>query len=113
MSELMEEVKTLRIEVDKLGKYLLGMIKDLKEEIDVDRVRGIDSRVPPAQSTSPPVVESRQQIVYLCEELSSRDETTLTVALDGLADIMDKAENVDEIDKVATMIDECGGHNDW
>ena len=86
-------------------------IKDLKEEIDVDRVRRIekDSRVPPAHSTSPPVVDSRQQIVHLCEELASRDETTLTVALDGLANILDTAENVDEIDKVATMVEECGG----
>ena len=104
MSELKEEVKTFR-----LGKHLLGMIKDLKDEIDVDRVRCIDSLVPPAHSTSPPVLDSRQQIVYLCEELTSRDEMTLTVALDGLANILDKAENVDEIDKVATMVDECGG----
>ena len=43
MSELKEEVKTLRIEVDRLGKHLLGMIKDLKEEIDVDRVGRIYS----------------------------------------------------------------------
>ena len=35
--ELKEEVKTLAMEVDRLGKYLLGMLKDLKEEIDVDR----------------------------------------------------------------------------
>ena len=73
------------------------------------RVRRIDSRVPPAHSTSPPVVDSRQQIVYLCEELAGRDETTLTVALDGLANILDKAENLEEVDKVATMVDECGG----
>ena len=55
----MSELKPLRIEVDRLGKHLLGMIKDLKEEIDVDRVRGVDSRVPPAHSTSLPVVDSR------------------------------------------------------
>ena len=39
VSELKEEVKTLRIEVDTMGKHLLGLIKDLKEEIVVDRVR--------------------------------------------------------------------------
>jgi actin-related protein len=33
--ELREEVKNLREEV----KHMLGMVKDLKEEIDVDRVR--------------------------------------------------------------------------
>ena len=35
MYELREEVKNLREEV----KHMLGMVKDLKEEIDVDRVR--------------------------------------------------------------------------
>ena len=39
MSELKEEVKTLRIEVGMMGKHLMGLIKDLKEEIDVDRFR--------------------------------------------------------------------------
>ena len=42
VSELREEVRTLRQEVDRLGsvnqQHLLEMIKDLKEEIDVDRV---------------------------------------------------------------------------
>ena len=67
MSELKEEVKNLRIEVDRLGKHLLGMIKDLKEEIDVDRVRRLenDSRAAPAHSTRPAVVDSKQQIVHL------------------------------------------------
>ena len=88
------------------------MIKDLREEIDVDRVRRLenDSRVPPAHPTRP-VLDSRQQIVYLCGELAGRDETTLTVALDGIANILDTAENLDDIDKVATMVEECGGLN--
>ena len=74
------------------------------------RVRRIDSRVPPAHSTSPPVVDSRHQIVYLCEELASMDETTLiVVALDGFAYILDTVEQVNEIDKVDTLVDECGG----
>ena len=96
--------------MDWLGKHLLGLIKDLKEEIDVDRVRRLenDRRVPPAHSTSP-VVDSRQQIVHLCGELTGRDEMTLTVALDGIANILDTAEIVDEIDKVATIVEECGG----
>ena len=42
VSELREEVRTLRQEVDRLGsvnqQHLLEMIKDLKGEIDVDRV---------------------------------------------------------------------------
>jgi hypothetical protein len=42
VSELREEVRTLRQEVDRLGsvnqQHLLEMIKDLKAEIDVDRV---------------------------------------------------------------------------
>ena len=64
------------------------------------------------QQTQPGLgLDSRQQIVYLCEELAGRDETTLTVALDGIANILDTAENLDEIDKVATMVEECGGLN--
>ena len=38
------------------------------------------------------------------------DETTLiVVALDGFAYILDTVEQVNEIDKVDTMVDECGG----
>ena len=83
----------------------------MKEEIDVDIVRRLenDSRVPPPEHYTSPVVDSRQQIVHLCGELTGRDETTLTVALDGIANILDTAENVDEIDKVATIVEECGG----
>ena len=42
VAEMKEEVKTLRLEVDRLGNVnanLLEMIKDLKEEVDVDRVK--------------------------------------------------------------------------
>jgi hypothetical protein len=59
VSPLREEVNTLRLEVDRMvtgtdaqssdvnHKHLLEMIKDLKEEFDVDRVRrlGNDNRV--------------------------------------------------------------------
>jgi hypothetical protein len=57
------------------------------------------------------VGDSRQQIVHLCGELPGRDEKTLTVALDGIANILDTAENMAEIYNVATMVEECGGLN--
>ena len=99
--------------MDRLGKHLLGMIEDLKEEIDVDRVRRLenDSRAAPAHSTRPAVVDSKQQIVRLCGELTGRDEMILAVALDGIANILDTAENLDETNELATMVDECGGLN--
>ena len=109
VSELREEVKTLRDEIDRLGKvsdaqfsdhsinqkHLLEMIKDLKEEFDVDRViRGqSDNRDSSAHVTRPeedstsgdnrPKVDSKE-IVHLCEELvAARDVMTICDALDG------------------------------
>ena len=75
----------------------------------MDRVRshGIDSRVAPANTTRPEV-DTRQQIVHLCGELAGRDETTLNVALDGINNNLTKIENLDETDKVAIMVEECG-----
>ena len=57
VSELREEVKNLRIDIDRLKKrtdaclrdayvnqkHLLEIIKDLKEEIDVNRVKRVSS----------------------------------------------------------------------
>ena len=84
----------------------------LPEEINVDRVRshGNDSRVAPAITTRPEV-DATQQIVHLCGELAGRDEKTLNVALDGINNNLTKAENLDETDKVAIMVEECGGLN--
>ena len=78
----------------------------------MDRVRSNenDSRGAPANTTRPEV-EARQQIVHLCGELASRDEKALNVALDGINNNPTKAENLDKTDKVAIMVEECGGLN--
>ena len=110
-----EEVNTLRLEVDRLvrgtdaqssdvnHKHLLEMIKDLKEEFDVDRVRrlGNDNRVSLDHMTKPKV-DSVQQ---LCGELSAKDDKTVLSVLDAVANILTTAET----DKVAIMVEECGG----
>ena len=44
-----------------------------------------------------------QQIVHMYGELHAKDEKTLLVALDGIANIID----FDEFDKVA-MVEQCG-----
>ena len=73
VSELREEVKNLRIEIDRLRKetdtwlcdayknqkHLLEMVKDLKEELDFNRVK----RVFPAVTARSKVEEVTQQIV--------------------------------------------------
>ena len=67
--ELRDEVKNLRVEIDRLGKgtdarlcdaytnqkHLLGMIKDLKEELDVDKAKRV-------LQAAAPMVKDRQQI---------------------------------------------------
>jgi hypothetical protein len=102
--ELREEVKHLRVEV----KHMLSLIKDLKEEIDVDRVRkqGNDNGVTPAQATRPEL--NMQQIVHLCGELAAKDEKTLVGAMEGITDILTKVDE-SEFDKLATMVEQCGG----
>jgi hypothetical protein len=99
----------------RLRKHLLGMIRNFKEEIDEDRVKRSEneSRVPSTHSTRPAVVvvDSKQQIVHLYGELTVRDEMTLAVALDGIANILATAENLDETDELANMVDECRGLN--
>ena len=100
--ELREEVQNLRAEV----KHMLSLIKDLKEEIDVDRVRKQGNVVTPAHATRPEF--NTQQIVHLCEELAAKDEKTLVVALEGIADILTKVDE-SEFEKVASMVDQCGG----
>merc|ERR1711971_360878 len=59
-----------------------------------------------------------QQIVHLCGEgvlkpfcdlLAAKDDKTVGVVLDGVANILATAEKLGESDKVATMVEECGG----
>jgi importin subunit alpha-2 len=59
-----------------------------------------------------------QQIVYLCGEgvlkpfcdlLAAKDDKTVGVVLDGISNILATAEKLNETDKVAMMVEECGG----
>lgn len=59
-----------------------------------------------------------QQIVQLCGEgvlkpfcdlLAAKDDKTVSVVLDGVSNILSTAEKLSETDKVAMMIEECGG----
>merc|ERR1711936_1494661 len=59
-----------------------------------------------------------QQIVHLCGEgvlkpfcdlLAAKDDKTVGVVLDGIANILATAEKLGETDKVAMMVEECGG----
>ena len=87
---------------------MLSLIKDLKEEIDVERVRkqGNDNGVTPAHATKPEV--NMYQIVNLCGKLAAKDEETLVVALEALADILTKVDE-SEFVKVATLFEKCRG----
>merc|ERR1712038_1545567 len=58
------------------------------------------------------------QIVQLCGEgvlkpycdlLAAKDDKTVGVVLDGVSDILATAEKLAEVDKVAMMVEECGG----
>merc|ERR1719187_2768573 len=59
-----------------------------------------------------------QQIVHLCGEgvlkpfcdlLAAKDDKTVSVVLDGISNILATAQKLEETDKVAMMIEECGG----
>jgi len=61
---------------------------------------------------------SVEQIVHLCGEgvlkpftdlLAAKDDKTVNVVLDGVKNILNTAEKLGETDKVAIMIEECGG----
>jgi len=61
---------------------------------------------------------SVEQIVQLCGEgvlkpftdlLAAKDDKTVNVVLDGIKNILTTAEKLGETDKVAIMIEECGG----
>ena len=122
VSELKNEVRNLRLEVDKLGnenRHLLEKIKDLKEEIDVDRV----IRSSPAHVTRPEVDSTsgdnqpevdHEEIVQLFEDivaaLQQKDVTSVLDAMDGFATILTTAERLNEVDEVVTTL-KCGGMN--
>merc|ERR1712066_566042 len=59
-----------------------------------------------------------QQIVHLCGEgvlkpfcdlLAAKDDKVVCVVLDGVTNILTTAEKLGEVDKVAMMVEECGG----
>merc|ERR1712154_652661 len=59
-----------------------------------------------------------RQIVHLCGEgvlkpfcdlLAAKDDKTVGVVLDGINNILTTAEKLNETDKVAMMVEECGG----
>ena len=58
IQEIMQAVAEMRLEVDRLGyvnRILVEKIKDLKEEVDMDRVKGVekDSMVSREHTTKP------------------------------------------------------------
>merc|ERR1712226_1118169 len=44
-----------------------------------------------------------------CDLLAAKDDKTVGVVLDGIANILTTAEKLNETDKVAMMVEECGG----
>ena len=44
-----------------------------------------------------------------CDLLAAKDEKTVCVVLDGVTNILSTAEKLGEVDKVAMMVEECGG----
>ena len=44
-----------------------------------------------------------------CDLLAAKDDKTVCVVLDGLTNILATAEKLGEVDKVAMMVEECGG----
>ena len=50
-----------------------------------------------------------QEIVHLCGDLAAKDEQTFVVALGGIANILTTAEKLNKFDKVASMVEQCGG----
>lgn len=61
---------------------------------------------------------SVEQIVTLCRHgvmkpftdlLTARDDKTVAVVLDGISHILSASEKLGEVEKVGTMIEECGG----
>ena len=44
-----------------------------------------------------------------CDLLAAKDDKTVGVVMDGLANILATADKLGETDKVAMMVEECGG----
>ena len=44
-----------------------------------------------------------------CDLLAAKDDKVVSVVLDGLTNILHTAEKLGETDKVAMMVEECGG----
>ncbi len=48
-------------------------------------------------------------VAPLCNLLEAKEPKTILVALDGLANILDAAEKMGELEKVLFHVEECGG----
>ena len=44
-----------------------------------------------------------------CDLLAAKDDKTVCVVMDGITNILATAEKLGEVDKVAMMVEECGG----
>ena len=111
VAEMREEVKALRLEVDMLGdmnKNLMEKLKDLKEEVDVDRVMRLrkDSMVSQEHIKSGVDCDMTVQCEGLFAACKQRDVEAVKAALDGIAIIITMPE---ELSGVGTILEECGG----
>ena len=111
VAEMREEVKALRLEVDMLGdmnKNLMEKLKDLKEEVDVDRVMRLRKDSMVSQEHIKPGVD--RDMTVQCEGLFAAckhgDVEAVKAALDGIAIILAMPE---ESSGVGTILEECGG----
>ena len=109
-------------EVNKMKeeeKILLEKIKDLNEEFDMDSATMVqsDNNVSRAHVTRPEVDSTSnktvKQTVHLSSKpffnlLTAKDDMTDNAILDGIANILATAQQLNETDKVAIMDEKCG-----